>query len=178
MTKRYVINLVIFIISVSLWAGGSKETKDDMMESSEAMEKDKMMESDVMMKDESDDTMMMLPDEDGFFSTQELQPRVIPFTNETDAQALAKNGAVVYFFGATWCPNCKNFYTDLIKNYKKIPEKVTLIFVNYDTQNKLKQKYGVVTQHSFVQINADGTKKSMWVGSSTVEVFLGKTDRG
>lgn len=148
--KRFFLFILIVIITITNgYSNGTKEDKDSMMD---------------------DDTMMMLPDEHGFYSTQELQPRVLPFTSEADAIVLAQKGKVVYYFAATWCPNCQAAYKNLNKD--EIPDDVTIILVNYDNSSTLKSKFGIVMQHTFVQIGPMGEKKAIWTGSNTVKDIL------
>ncbi len=65
----------------------------------------------------------------------------------------------VLFFHATWCPECKKADAELVKIYSAAGTKVSTYRVDYDTSGPLKQKYGVVTQHTFVLI--DGTGKAL-----------------
>ncbi|HEQ72251.1 MAG TPA: thioredoxin [Spirochaetia bacterium] len=147
------------------FASGASEDNDSMR--SDGMEGDSMMMEGDSSVEKTDG--MTLPDEKGFYSTQGLQPRVVPFTTEEAAQVLAKKGPVVYFFAATWCPTCQATMKNLERNLARIPGNVTLVLVNYDTRQALKAKYGVTTQHTFVQINAAGDKVAVWVGSTTVD---------
>jgi len=74
---------------------------------------------------------------------------------------------VVYFFAATWCPDCQATYRDLKANGSKLPANLTVLFVNYDKSADLKKKYGVTTQHTFVVVGPAGEKKKVWTGSMT-----------
>jgi hypothetical protein len=51
-----------------------------------------------------------------------------------------------------------------------IPAGVTILEVNYDTATDLKQKYGVTTQHTLVQIDANGTLVSKMSGGNTLAI--------
>ncbi len=68
---------------------------------------------------------------------------------------------VVYFFHASWCPDCKAADTALTSNPGAIPAKVTIVKVDYDTQTALKQKYGVTMQHTYVQVDSTGAKVTL-----------------
>jgi hypothetical protein len=46
--------------------------------------------------------------------------------------------------------------------------------VDYDTSTELKKKYGVVTQHTTVVLNSDGSKKSKKIGARTVAEVVGE----
>lgn len=76
----------------------------------------------------------------------------------------------VLFFYANWCPICKQADESFAQNVSKIPSDVTLIRVNYNdtdtdkTEKELAAKYGIVYQHTFVQINASGNEVAKWNG--------------
>ena len=97
-----------------------------------------------------------------------LGKQVVAFTTEAAAQALAKTQTVVYYFAATWCPDCQATYKDLKANFAKIPRNLTIVFVNYDKTPDLKKKYGITMQHTFVVVGPQGEKKKVWSGSTTV----------
>lgn len=82
-----------------------------------------------------------------------------------DLLADANHGKVVLFFRASWCPTCRALDKDIRANAAKIPAGVTILDVDYDTSTQLKQKYGVTTQHTLVQVDAQGNKIVAWKGS-------------
>lgn len=88
-----------------------------------------------------------------------------------------KGKKVVLFFYANWCPTCIPADKDFTKNISKIPGDVILIRVNYndnetDKEEKaLAQKYGVIYQHTYVQIDADGREVTKWNGGQTEELL-------
>lgn len=86
--------------------------------------------------------------------------------------ALAKEGSVVLFFRASWCPTCKALDADIRANLSKIPQGVTILDVDYDSSRDLQQKYGVTYQHTLVQVDADGTMIKKWSGSPTLTDIL------
>jgi thiol-disulfide isomerase/thioredoxin len=102
------------------------------------------------------------------YAVDGLGPQVKPFTTEKDAWALAKTQTVVYFFAATWCPDCQATYRDIQAHFAQIPSSVTVLFVNYDKSADLKKKYAVTSQHTFVVVGPAGEKKQVWNGSTTV----------
>jgi len=73
-----------------------------------------------------------------------------------DKLANAKNGKVVLFFHANWCPSCKALDTNIKDNIKNIPNNLLILKVDYDSSNSLKQKYGITSQHTLVQVNENG----------------------
>ena len=84
----------------------------------------------------------------------------------------ANEGKVVLFFKANWCPTCNALDKDILKNLNKIPEDVTILKIDYDTAIDLKKKYEVVTQHTMVQVDAQGNEITKWVGGNTLSTIL------
>lgn len=127
----------------------------------------------TMMKSEksaSDGTRMKA--DDSVYSVGDLGPRVVGFTTEAAAWALARTQTVVYFFAATWCPDCQALYQDLRVNLKTLPAGMTVVFVNFDKSFDLKKKYGVTSQHSFVVVGPAGERKKAWAGSLTAAALV------
>ena len=78
---------------------------------------------------------------------------------------------VVLFFNAKWCPACRAINEALTSDPGKIPAKTTVVCVDYDQHTDLRQRYGVTTQHTFVQIDTNGEKTRQWV-STSVDALL------
>jgi thiol-disulfide isomerase/thioredoxin len=118
----------------------------------------------------SEDTRKMSADpmDISAYNLKGLGKQVSAFTTEKDAWALAKTQTVVYFFAATWCPDCQATYQDLKVHFDQLPMNFRLIFVNYDKAQDLKKKYGITAQHTFVLVGPAGEKKKVWSGTSTV----------
>lgn len=148
----------------SMMKSGSGTGSDGSMmkaDSSMAGNDGSMMKADPMMKP---DPMM----DSSAYDLTGLGPRVIAFTSEAAAWTLAKKQNVVYFFAATWCPDCQATYKNLKANLAQIPATMTLVVVNYDKSSDLKKKYGITTQHSFVKVGTKGEKLKAWVGTTMV----------
>lgn len=79
---------------------------------------------------------------------------------------------VVLFFRATWCPICRAIDADIRAHLKDIPSNLTILDVDYDHSASLKQKYGVTYQHTFVQVDAQGTLIKKWSGSPTLSALV------
>ena len=79
---------------------------------------------------------------------------------------------VVLFFHAAWCPTCKALNSTINSELSLIPADTLIVKVDYDSSDVLKQKYGVVQQHTTVVLNADGTLKSKKVGAKNVAEIL------
>ena len=63
-------------------------------------------------------------------------------------------GTKVLFFHAPWCPQCRALEADIKK--QGLPGGVTVIKVDYDTNQALRQKYGVTLQTTLVRVDDQG----------------------
>lgn len=86
--------------------------------------------------------------------------------------ALAQDGTVVLFFHASWCPSCRALNSDIEANADAIPQGVTILKTDYDAETELKKKYEVTTQHTLVQVDAEGNLIKKWSGGSKLENLL------
>lgn len=84
--------------------------------------------------------------------------------NESDAQGAyvdySENvianttGTKILFFHAPWCPQCRDIESDI--KTKGVPTGVTIIKVDYDSNQALRKKYGVALQTTVVRIDDNG----------------------
>lgn len=84
-------------------------------------------------------------------------------------------GDVVLFFAADWCPTCQTTTKNLEADPAAIPAGLAIVRVDYDNSDELKQQYGVTTQHTFVQVDADGNEVAKWTGSLTADEIAKQT---
>jgi thiol-disulfide isomerase/thioredoxin len=100
----------------------------------------------------------------------------VMFTSLEEARTLAAAGPTVLFFNADWCPLCR---TDMRQIDERLTElgNITVVVVDYDRNAKLRKKYGVTYQHTYVQINDDGQKLALWNGGG-VDGILSNVVRG
>lgn len=82
-----------------------------------------------------------------------------------DQMADRAGTTVVYFFHATWCPTCRA--TDESVTTDGLPDGLTLVKIDFDTETELRQEYGITQQHTFVQVDQDGGELAKWTGSTT-----------
>jgi thiol-disulfide isomerase/thioredoxin len=71
------------------------------------------------------------------------------------------SGTRLLFFHATWCPSCRQIESEIIE--QGVPEGVTIIKVDYDSNQDLRQKYGVTVQTTFVSVDASGEEIASFV---------------
>lgn len=77
----------------------------------------------------------------------------VDYSDDAIAQA---DGRVLLFFHAPWCPQCRSVESDILAD--GVPDGVTIIKVDYDSRQDLRQRYGVTLQTTFVEVDADGTE--------------------
>lgn len=93
---------------------------------------------------------------------------------EYTEQAASRAGTkVVYFFHAPWCPTCRATEKAIARG--GIPDGLTLVKVDFDSEVDLRRTYGVTTQHTFVQVDASGAEVAKWTGSKDGAEILAKT---
>ncbi len=78
------------------------------------------------------------------------------------ASAIADTpGTKLLFFHAPWCPQCRDLESDIKST--GVPTGTTIIKVDYDTSQSLRQKYGVTLQTTIVRIDDQGELVSKFV---------------
>ena len=77
----------------------------------------------------------------------------------------------VLFFHANWCPTCNAAEKEIKGNLSSIPENLVIIKTNYDTESKLKTKYGITYQHTFVLVDDQGNELDKWNGGAINEII-------
>lgn len=83
---------------------------------------------------------------------------------EYSPEFIASNDeAKVLFFHAQWCPSCKA--ANLEFEWEDNTIGLDVVKVDYDEYDDLKSKYGVVSQHTFVLVDAQGNMLKRWYGS-------------
>ena len=109
------------------------------------------------------------PVEDTKSDKSQKSGKYTSFSSQNLAEA-QKQGKTVLFFHADWCPTCRAADADITKKLSSIPEGVTILKTDYDSEKELKKKHGVVNQHTFVILNQDGEAESKWNGGSLAEI--------
>lgn len=147
----------------TMMKGDAMNEDDNMVGGDAMMEKDgdSMMNDDAMMED--DDNMMMEQSASGSFEGY-----------SEDKLSRANDGTVVLAFLADWCPTCRAFKSDTNASLDEIPAGLTILDINYDNATELRQKYGVTTQHTFVEVDAEGNMIQKWSGGNTLDSLVEK----
>ncbi len=156
-----------------------------------AMEEKAMMEKETMQKDagvmmdkdekmmKADDEAMMKKDEamkadDSMMKKEDsamMQKSGTYATYSANSLAMAQKGKTVLFFHAGWCPTCRTADADIKNNATTIPAGATILKVDFDKEVALKQNYGVTSQHTFVEIDANGGLVEKWSGGNLAGII-------
>ncbi len=189
--KSLMIGLIVLLLAVGIIAVNANKKSNEARIAAEQAEQQamiqkdedaKMMEKqDEVMMDQKDDEvdgeamMEKKDDSDGEAMMEASSSMYVDYSDEVleKAKMAQKSGQkVVLFFHANWCPFCvaadKDFKTSV--NTENFPKNVTLIKTDYDSQTELKKKYGVTTQHTFVQIDSNGDVITKWVSGESAEL--------
>ncbi len=140
--------------------------KEAMMKKEAAMKQpEAMMEkkTDIMAKEEA-----MMKKDEGAMMIKGGQ--YVPY--DASKIAFAKDGKVVLFFRASWCPTCRALDADIKANLSQIPQNTLVLDVDYDKYTDLKKQYGVTYQHTLVQVDASGNMIAKWSGSEGLSELL------
>lgn len=78
-------------------------------------------------------------------------------------------GRLVYYFAAVWNPASRGFYQDL--KASGLPPGLRLVFVNFDKNPDVVQKYGVKAPHTFVTVGPRGEALRTWTGPGSTKAL-------
>jgi thiol-disulfide isomerase/thioredoxin len=111
--------------------------------------------------------------EDTHGGTVAAQGRYEEYSEETFNQA---EGRRVLFFYAPWCPQCRALDASIRES--NVPNGVVIFKVDYDSNQAMRQKYGVTIQTTLVEVDANGNKVKKYVAYdsptfNTVKAALG-----
>ncbi len=90
----------------------------------------------------------------------------LPYTPTALAQA---SGNVILFFYANWSPAGIATNKDITDKVVKLPKDLTILRVNFDDADAMKQQYGITDQQTFVQVTNTGELIKKWRGANTLE---------
>ncbi len=81
---------------------------------------------------------------------------------------------IVLFFHANWCTSCVATNKDIISKW--VPNNLTILKADFDSETELKKKYEVLGQMTFVQVDNQGNmiKKWIWGGFDGIVEKIGE----
>lgn len=171
MNNKYILILIAVLVAVLLIGWFAYSQSGVRMDDDAMMEKEgEMMEDDAMENESMSESMEAEGEMEASLEGDMIGGSYEEYAPEKLARA--EDGKVVLFFRASWCPTCRILDSNIRSNLGEIPDNVTILDVNYDTEAELKQKYGVTYQHTLVQVDAEGNQIAKWTGSPTLAALL------
>jgi thiol-disulfide isomerase/thioredoxin len=164
-----------------LTACGSSTASDETEPAAATSAAAEVMESDESEPMESKESEVMESEESEPMDSTAAEPAAatsgayISLAEYESSKDMYAASDVVLFFNASWCSTCKEARENLEADPAAIPAGLTIVKVDYDDSDELKQKYGVTVQHTFVQVDADGNELAKWNGSVTADEIAEQT---
>ena len=168
-TMAIIIGAVIILFGAGVYAIMSNNSDDiNSSNSSQSTEDDHMeKEDDAMMKDDGhamdSEEGSMMQESKTYVTLAEYEANKASYADKTK----------VYFFHASWCPTCQGIDKEINADPTKIPSSAVFIKTDFDEETTLRQKYGVTTQYTFVQVDNDGNEVAQWSASSLDKAIAG-----
>lgn len=172
MDSKIIVGAVgLLVVGAGVFVYSNNQQEKALMEQTMA-EEENMMAEEEMMEDEAmmDDDGNVMEEADAVVAAG--QGSYGPY--DESKLAMAETGNVVLFFKASWCPSCRALDADIKASLSDIPADLTILEVDFDQSAELRQKYGVTTQHTLVQVDQSGNQITKWSGGSTLEDLVSK----
>lgn len=83
------------------------------------------------------------------------------YADYSETELASAQGQRVLFFHAPWCPQCRSIEKGILKD--GVPGGFSILKVDYDTNQDLREKYGVTLQTTFVKIDEQGNEIEKFV---------------
>ena len=116
----------------------------------------------LLPKDTADTETRLAPQpESTSNSPTEPTAQVGKYVDYTPAAVSSAKGTKLLFFHAPWCPQCRQVEDSI--NTEGLPDGVTVFKVDYDSNQALRQRYGVTIQTTFIKIDDNGNKIASYV---------------
>ncbi|MCH9720121.1 MAG: thioredoxin family protein [Actinomycetia bacterium] len=90
----------------------------------------------------------------------------VSYSDYSKNKAQYDDADVVLFFNASWCSTCAE--ADQQLSSEQFPDGLVVVSVDYDANEDLRQQYGVTVQHTYVQVNPDGSEVTKFSGATSV----------
>lgn len=88
-------------------------------------------------------------------SKEDTNTKYQDYSQETYQNLLGQKPFALFFY-ADWCPTCRNQEKLITENLDRIPENMTILKANYDTQTDLKKQYSITMQSIIVVLDDSG----------------------
>ena len=139
MNKKVIVPSIIGVLVLTFVAGAAYWENTQLMNKNE--EKQQLV---VVDDDKSTETEPALP-----------KKQAGTYITYSSSAITSTKGIKLIFFHAPWCSQCRLIETDI--NAQGVPDGVTVLKADYDSNQELRKKYGVTLQTTFVRVNDDGS---------------------
>jgi thiol-disulfide isomerase/thioredoxin len=102
--------------------------------------------------------------------TSQIAPHYLWYTQQNFEAMSHTNDKIVLFFYAPWCGTCSVLDDELIKYPERLDPGITVLKVEYDKDRVMKDRYGVVVQHTLVLVDHDGKELRKWIGGDIAKL--------
>ncbi len=89
--------------------------------------------------------------------------RYVDYQDQAQLDQLANTDRWLNFH-APWCPYCVHLDDDINANSGDIPAGVTIVKIDFDSNQDLRVRYGVTRQTTIVRVDVDGNEIDRFVG--------------
>lgn len=87
--------------------------------------------------------------------------------SEQNLVSAQRNGKTVLFFAATiWCQTCQALEKEIKEKGNSLPPDITILKVDYDNDREMNRKWGVIMQHTLIQLDSNGNEINRWIGGN------------
>ena len=95
---------------------------------------------------------------------QPISPNYFDYSEGTLANAYGNGNTVLFFAATLWCNTCSALDDELKERSSTLPDGVTVLKVDYDSDRAMRAKYGVTQQHTLVYLDSDQNELKRWIG--------------
>ena len=87
------------------------------------------------------------------------------YEDYSDSAIADAQGTTLLFFHAPWCGQCRDIESDILEY--GVPAGVTIIKVDFDSRQDVRQQYDVNMRTTFLKLDASGTEVQRFVAYDT-----------
>lgn len=139
MNKKVIVPSIIGVLVLTAVAGAAYWENTQQMDSSEETQ-----QLAAVNDDNTTETEPALP-----------KKQAGTYVTYSSTAVASTKGTKLIFFHAPWCSQCRMIEADI--NAQGVPDGVTVLKADYDSNQDLRKKYGVTLQTTFVRVNDDGS---------------------
>jgi len=97
--------------------------------------------------------------------------KFITYSESNLQEAIDNDEIPLLYFYADWCPTCRALNKELIDKASEIPENLTILKIDYDTEKELKLKHEITIQHTLIQLDQNQSEVTRWIGGGVATLL-------